>query len=174
MLRKLLPALLFTGIVANTMHPPGQAADYKMHCLYLYKFSQLITWPYKKEGEFVIGVAGNSLLIPTLEQYIISKNKSAVVKYRLLKFSSVQTITDCDLLYVTSDQLGSFNAIIKKTTGKPTLIISEVPGLIRRGSCINLLYDEGSSIKIQVNKAAIESRELKVSSDLFKLAAEVL
>jgi YfiR/HmsC-like len=161
--------------MSSTTYAPSNFGDYKIHCLYLYKFSQLIQWPSSSpNNEFTIGIAGISPIIPALEQYIASKNKSSTIKYKLLRFPSAQAITNCNILYVTKELLGNFDAIQKSIAGKETLLVTEVPGLIRKGSCINLIYDEGSSIKIQVNKTAIESHKLKASSELLKLATEIM
>jgi hypothetical protein len=148
---------------------------YKMHCLYIYKFSQLITWPEANNNqEFTIGFVGISPLIPELEQYTSVKNKSSAKKYKLVRFANVQAITTCNILYLAKDQLGNFDAIIKKTSGRQILVISEVAGLIKKGSCVNLISEEGSSIKIQINKAAIEAQKLKYSAEFLKLGNDVL
>lgn len=139
----------------------------------MYKFSQLVKWPNPQPQEFTIGIAGISPLVLTVEQYFAAKNKSSAIKYKVMRFTNANDITNCNLLYVTKQQAGSFDEIVKKFEGKPTLIMSEVAGLIKRKSCINLIYEEGSSLKVQVNKAAIESHNLKPLPDLFKLANEV-
>lgn len=158
---------------SSAAYPPTTSADYKMHCLYLYKFSQFVKWP-AANPEFTIGVVGISPLLPALEQYIASKNKSSAVKYKLLRFASAQSITDCNLLYITKEQSADFDAVTKKIAGKPVLLVSEVPGLIKRGGCINLISEEGTSIKVQINKSAIESHNLKYLPELLKLGTEVM
>jgi hypothetical protein len=172
LLRLIIACALLCIVSGAIPHPQD---NYKMHCLYLYKFSQLIKWPEgKNPQEFTILVVGVSPLIPELEQYINSKNKSSAVKYKLLRFASAQAIEDCNLLYITKEQLSSFELVVKKIAGKPILFISEVPGLIKKGSCINLITEEGSGIKVQINKAAIESHNLKISPELLKLCNEIL
>jgi hypothetical protein len=143
-----------------------------MHCLYLYKFSQLVKWPAAQQ-EFTIGVVGVSPILPALEQYIAAKNKSSAIQYKLLRMASAQMVTDCQLLYVTREQLGGFDIIEKRMTGKPTLLVSEVPGLIKRGAGINLIAEDGASIKVQVNRSVIEQHGLKTSPELLKLATEI-
>lgn len=163
--------LLALCLSSNTVHK--NTSNYKMHCLYIYKFSHLVSWP-KSKPEFTIGVIGISPLIPELQGYINSKNRTSAIKYKLVRFANTQSISDCNILYVCKDQLSSFESIVLKTEGKQTLLISEVGGLIRKGSCINLITEEGASIKIQINKSAIESRKLNYSSELIKLANEVI
>jgi hypothetical protein len=160
---------------ANTAYMPSPSADYKMHCLYLYKFSQLVKWPAPApNNEFTIGVVGNSPIVPALEQYIAAKNQSATVTYKVRRFSSAQAIGPCQILYVVKDQLPNFDNIMKALAGKPTLLVTEVPGLIKKGSCVNLIYEEGASIKIQINKSAIEAHNLKMMPQLLSLATEVM
>jgi hypothetical protein len=154
---------------------PVPSENYKMHCLYLYKFSQLIKWPAPETSrEFRIGVVGITRLTPVLEQYIASKNKSSAVAYKVLRFETAAAITDCEMLYIAKEQLSSFDAIVKKMTGKPTLLVTEVPGLIRRGACINLIAEEGASIKVQGNRGVIEAHQLKASPEFIKLCTEIL
>jgi hypothetical protein len=172
-LLRLMLCCMLISTASSAVYPPTASADYKMHCLYLYKFSQFVKWPAPNQ-EFTIGVVGISPLIPALEQYIASKNKSSAVKYKLLRFASAQAITDCNILYITKEQQGSFDQIVKNTAGKQTLLVAEVPGLIKKGACINLIYEDGTSIKVQVNKSAIESHNLKTSSEFLKLATEIM
>ncbi len=159
--------------VGKAMPPPPPVTDYRMHCLYLYKFSQLLKWPNEPK-EFVIGVVGVSPLIPILEKYIEAKNKSAVIKYKVVRFANAEAITDCAILYVVKEQLPNYDLITKKVLGKPTLIVTEVPGLIKRGSGVNFIVDDGYSIKVQMNKTAIEAHQLKITAEFLKLGTEIL
>jgi hypothetical protein len=152
--------------------PPPPVSDYKIHCLYLYKFSQSLKWPTEPK-EFIIGVVGISPLIPTLEKYIESKNKSSVIKYKVVRFANAQAITECQILYVVKDQINNFDLINAKVVGKSILVVSEVPGLIKRGSGVNFIADDGYSIKVQMNKAVIESHQLKTTTDFLKLGTEI-
>jgi hypothetical protein len=164
---------MLIGTASSAVYPPPPA-DYKIQCLYLYKFSQLVQWPQSNTKEFTIGVVGISSLIPVLEQYIAAKNRISAIKYKVVRFASVEYITDCNLLYVVKDQAGNFDMITKKLNGKPTLLVTELGGLIKRGAGINFIAEEGASLKIQINKAAIESHSLKILPELLKLATEVM
>jgi hypothetical protein len=165
---------MLISTASSAVYPPPPPADYKIQCLYLYKFSQLVQWPQSNTKEFTIGVVGISSLIPVLEQYIAAKNRISAIKYKVVRFASVEYITDCNLLYVVKDQAGNFDMITKKLNGKPTLLVTELGGLIKRGAGINFIAEEGASLKIQINKAAIESHNLKVLPELLKLATEVM
>jgi YfiR/HmsC-like len=151
----------------------SQVGDYKIHCLYLYKFSQLIKWP-ETTTEFTIGVVGISPIVPVLEQYFASKNKSSTIKYKVIRITAAQVSSSYNLIFVTKEQVATFDQISKNMAGKPSLLVTEVPGLIKRGACINLISEEGSSIKVQINKSSIESHNLKPSKELLKLGTEII
>jgi YfiR/HmsC-like len=155
------------------VYAPPANTDYKMHCLYLYKFSQYLKWPdAKPNDEFTIAVVGISPIIPVLEKYIAAKNMSSSVKYKLLKFANAQAITDCNIVFVSKEQVGSFDYIVKSLASKQTLIVAEVPGLIKRGACVNLISEGGFSIKVQINKSVIDAHNLKISPEFLKIATE--
>jgi hypothetical protein len=157
------------------MYAPSSNTDYKMHCLYLYKFSQYLKWTtVKPNDEFTIGVVGVSPIIPALEKYIAAKNVSSAVKYKLLRFSNAQAITDCNIVFVSKEQVGSFDLIVKNLINRQILLVTEVPGLIKRGACVNLISEEGFSIKVQINKSAIEAHGLKISPEFLKIATEIM
>ncbi len=171
---RLVLCCILTITASSAVHSPHLNTDYKMQCLYLYKFSQYVSWPSAKPTEeFTIGVVGISSIIPVLEKYIATKNASSAVKYRLLKFSNVQSITNCNIVYVTKEQVNNFEMIVKFFAKKQTLVVSEVAGLIKRGSCVNFIGEEGASTKIQVNRTAIAAHDLKAGPEFYKIATEI-
>jgi hypothetical protein len=149
--------------------------DYRMHCLYVYKFSQLTQWQVQKSNtDLVIGIAGITPLVPELEQYIKSKNNTLASKIKVIRFASAAIASQCDVLYITKEQIKNTDTYLQKFKNKPVLIITEVPGLIKKGACINLIYEEGSSIKIQMNKTAFANQQIKITPELAKLANEII
>lgn len=168
--------ILLSLILIVSLSSASYTTEYgfKICSLYLYKFTQLVEWPTQNnKKEFVIGVIGVSPLIPELEKYIASKNNYSVIKYKVIRINDITKISDCDLLFITKSKSDTVAQVVKTEEGKPTLIVTEQPGLIKRGACVNLIEEEGSSLKIQINKASIESHHLKASSDLIKLSHEI-
>ena len=168
--------ILLSIILIVTMNSATYNSDYeyKIYSLYLYKFSQLVEWPAQStKKEFVIGVIGISPLIPELEKYVNSKNSYSAMKYKVVRISVTNKISNCDLLFITKAKSDTIAEVVKNEEGRPTLIVTEQPGLIKRGACVNMISEEGSSLKIQINKSSIASHRLKASSDLIKLSHEV-
>jgi len=60
-----LVGILFTLGILNSS---AQELDYRAQSLYIYKFTKFISWPEEKaEGDFVIGVFGNSPIFDELK-----------------------------------------------------------------------------------------------------------
>ena len=134
----------------------------------IYRFTKYIDWPeYKKFGDFVIGVVGDSPVYEELKSFAEGKTvgqQKIVVK----KFSTNADSYNCHILFISEDESSNVKKISARTTGVATLIVSESEGLARKGSCINfILVDE--HLKLEINKTNIESRDMNIASELLQL-----
>jgi hypothetical protein len=163
---KLILTFLFVlyGLIANAQ------VNYKIHSLFVYKFTQYIEWP-SKTGDFVIGVVGNSPIQAELEAIAATKKvdtRSIVVK----KMSASSDLSACHMVFVSEGQSNNLTAILAKLQGKPILVVSETSGGAKKGAGINFVIVD-DKMKFELNKGAVEKQGLKVSGDLTKLAIVV-
>ena len=144
----------------------------KFHSLFIYNFSKYIKWPDDQQSDkFVIGVLGSSEMAKILEATASSKKvngASIVVK----QFKSPEEIQDCQILYVAQGESSKINEIASSTANRSVLIVTDKPGLAKKGGVINFIEQEGK-IKFELNQQDAESRGLKVSSSLISLAVIV-
>ena len=164
--KKILLLCFLSFVILNV----SAQVNYKIHSLFVYKFTQYIEWP-NKTGDFVIGVVGNSPILAELEAIAASKKvdtRTIVVK----KMSSSADLSGCNMVFVSENQGSSLASISSKLAGKPILIVSETNGGAKKGAGINFIIIE-DKMKFELNKAAIEKQGLKVSGDLTKLAIVV-
>ena len=136
--------------------------------LFMYNFTKNIDWPTEyKEGDFIIGVLGNSPIISELNR--LSKNKKAGNRRIVIKrFPSVKAITKCNIIYIPTSKSTQLKSVMTKLKGKATLIITDKPGLTKKGACINYVKVNGSQ-KFEISKQNIIGRKLKISSFLASL-----
>ncbi len=122
---------------------------------------------YKKTGDFIIGVIGESPLYDELKNLSANKmvgNQRIVV----VKMSSTAASYDCHMLFIGEEESSSLKRIASLTAHAPILIISESDGLARKGSCINFItVDE--RLKLEINKNNVEQRNLRIASELLEL-----
>jgi hypothetical protein len=141
---------------------------YLSNCLY--NFSRNINWPDEnKSGDFVITIIGDKELfteMTKLTQNMKVGLQPIVVKY----FSSVNEVSGYQqIVFVDNWQSNKINALVQKTTGSHTLIVSETEGLIEKGSMINFVPINGV-MKFELNKEGLRKNNLMASSVLEKMA----
>ena len=134
----------------------------KFHSIFIYNFSKYVKWPEaQNSGKFVIGVLGTSEIQKDLKTMAATKKingKSIEIK----QFSSAAEISDCHILYVSATESGLLDQVLSKTSSKPILIVTDSPGLARKGAAINFVEVEGK-IKFELNRKNTEKKGLKVA-----------
>lgn len=146
----------------------------RMQSLFLYNFaSKYIEWPAPyKEGNFVIGILGESPVLTELSTVTAAKkvfNQSIEIK----KFNSSAEISKCNMLFIPFDKTEILQEIINKVKGTSTLLITEKDGVLKQGAIINFVSVEGK-LKFETNKTEIEKREIRIAADLIKLSINTI
>jgi hypothetical protein len=155
----------------------GKAQDVKIvsmpkylsNCLY--NFSRNINWPEEnKSGDFVITIVGDKEVyteMTKLSQNMKVGMQPIVVKY----YNSVNEVSGYQqIVFVDNWQSNKINALVQKTAGSHTLIVSETEGLMDKGSMINFIPVNGV-MKFEMNKESLRKNSLMASSVLEKMAA---
>ena len=171
MIKKVLPTLLFSALFlsAGTRTYDTNA---KIKAVFLYNFTKYIEWPKEeRSGKFVFGVLGNSPLYTELSNMSKTKkvNGSPI---EVKKFNSPNEINGCHVIYVPPASSGKWTEVLKKVSGKSTLLVSEKPGLAKQGAIINFVVKDNRQ-KFELNLSNAQKHELKVSSSLEALAIVV-
>jgi hypothetical protein len=165
---KLYIVLLVLAITAGmlTQQSKAQGINYKVHALFLYKFTQYIEWP-AANGNYVIGVVGNSPILEEL-QNIASAKKNVTIK----KLTATSDMSGCHLIFVSEGSSTHLSSVSSKVSGKPVLVISETGSGAKRGAGINFIMVD-DKMKFELNKGMVERQGLKVSGDLVTLSIVV-
>jgi len=147
----------------------SQAQMYNYYQIFMYNFTRYIQWPDDKQnGDFVIGVLGNSEVVSGLEK-MASTKKVGTQSIKVKILSSVNEVNDCHMLFIPSSKSNTLDDVKSSLSSSSTLIITEKEGLGRQGSAINFIVKDGK-LRFELNKQATELANLKVSGDLTKLA----
>jgi hypothetical protein len=151
---------------------PGVDGNSKMKAIFIMNFTKLIEWPKSyREGNFVVGVVGESPLFSELSKMAKTK-KVANQSLQIKKFKTTKDIAKCHILYVSRSQSEDISSVLKKVKSNSTLIITEKQGLVDKGAGINFIIKNNRQ-KFELNKKNVEKYKLKVSSNLEALAFTV-
>lgn len=145
------------------------AQNYQLHAVYIYQFIKYIKWPdANSSGDFVIGVLGDTPALEHLQKMADTKsagNRDIVIR----RFANVNDITKAHILFVPKNAVETVSEVLKKTNNSGTMLITEEEGFGLEGSNINFVERKGRLV-FELNSAAMEREQLKVSSELAKLA----
>ena len=155
--------LFVVGMVGNSY-----SQNYQVHTLYMYSFTKYIKWPESySEGDFVIGVLGESEIVSHLKK-MASLKKVGDRLIRVVEYSSIEEVNKCNMLFV-SESIKDFDKVMKKMHGTSTLIVTEHEGLGKKGSAINFIIRQ-NKLLFELNQTAIDQAGLLISQDLVKFA----
>lgn len=150
----------------------AEEASARKKVQYIYAFTKWIDWPDNtKKGNFVIGIIGNNAPLTNQFNLLASEKVVASQKLEIKNLSSVADVSQCQIVYVLSENSAQLPEIYIKSKGTNALIISEKQGLLKQGSGINFVIVE-NKLKFEVNKLNIEKNNLKVNSQLIELSVK--
>lgn len=149
-----------------------QSVDYAVQANIIYRFTKYTDCPENsKNGDFVIGVVGDSPLTEELKSFLANK-LAGTRKIVIKKFSSSAGSYNCQILFISEGESNSLKKIAIRTAGIPILLVSESDGLALQGACINF-KNVSDHLKLEINKNNIEWRNLNIASELVQVGIVV-
>lgn len=139
------------------------------------RFSHFIDWPKNSllngSNSFItIGIIGKDAIIKNIENTFLKiKIKNKPVK--IVVFSSVNEISNCDILYISKSAANKLNSILQKIENYPILSISDIENSASEGVIISFLVD--SSVSFEINETKAKSLQFEISYKLLSFAKNV-
>lgn len=154
---------------------PAQAAPSaaELKALFLLRFTNYVTWPESEtEQPFRFCTIGGPEVQQTLEAIAVRESAEGR-SLEVDALDSVNTTTDCDLVYVGSESEIPVAKVAPVFEGRPTLLVGDEGSTIEAGAAIGFTVVEGR-VRFEINTTALDDASLKVSSHLLKLALVVV
>ena len=166
-MKKILLIFFLMMAIVSISH----AQKEKYQSLFIYNFTKYIKWPDSYNSDkFVIGVLGDSEILASLNVMALSKKKTGNGQIlEVKKYSSVDEIDECNILFVSESAIDNIGQIDSQTSTKPILIVSDSPGMATKGSVINFVELDGK-MKFELNESKASGKGLIVSGSLTSLA----
>ena len=166
-LRLILLISVFNGEI-NIKELHGQSRESLLKAGYIEKFTHFVQWPDASVDTFRITVIGKNTFGNDLED-LFRKTKVQNNPVKISYISSIEKISDCMILFISGSEKNNLEKILKYTSGKPILTISDSRGFGVTGVIINM-FSENEYIKYEVNKLTLEKSGLTISSLLLNYA----
>ena len=165
-----ITTFVFSVLLVLMSANSGFAQKTKYQSIFIYNFSKYIKWPDSyNQGKFVIGVLGDAELLKDLQAMTSAKKQTNGLVMEVQHFKTVESITDCNLLFVSNKFCNQINQVQAAISGKPMLIITDKKGMAQNGAVINFVEDAGK-IKFELNQSAANQLGLVISGSLASLA----
>jgi YfiR/HmsC-like len=174
--RALLAALLplAIGLAPSAL---GQAAvsETELKAALVFNFARYTEWPDKafasRDAPLVLCLIGRDHFGGAFTALDGRKLQGRPVKVR--SGITVDESRGCHVVYIADVPERQMLSTVRSFVGQPVLTVSDAEGFIDGGGAIGIVPGE-NRLQFEVNRAALDQAQLKVSSQLLKLARAVL
>jgi len=155
--------------------PESKPTEYEVEAAYLFNFGKFVAWPAAAQpahSPFVICVLGDDPFGPVLDQAIASETlRGRPVQAR--RIARPQDATGCSILYISGSESARLSKILSIIQEAPVLTVSDIPDFVQQGGMIEFVLRDGR-VRFEVNLAPTQRNGLVMSSELLKVAVEVV
>lgn len=153
----------------------GIAKEYQLKAVFLFNFSQFVSWPTNAFSEpnspLVIGVLGTDPFGANLDA-VVRGEKVNGHPLEVRRYSKVEEVGPCHILFISQSEASRLETILETLKGRNILTVSDVDQAARRGVMIRFAT-ENNKIRLRINLAAAEAAGLTISSKLLRPATIV-
>jgi len=148
-------------------------SEYEVKAAFLFNFGKFVRWPADaaRDSTFNICVLGRDPFgrkLDALTQGERVDGKSLTVS----RIASPTEASACRIVFISSSEERHLASIIQALSKRPILTVSDINGFASHGGMIEFIVD-GDRVRFDVNLSASQSADLKLSSELLRVAARV-
>jgi len=182
--------LLALPAVVLAAEPSKPAAEYTVKAAFVYKFMLFTEWPQTKlpdkDQPFILSIIGEDPFgdaFKPLQNELVQGHKVDIQHVRGIhgldesdkatRNKICQALISSHMVFICPSEQKHIAEILKMIEGHSILVVADTPGFIEAGGMIGLCV-ENAKVRFDVNKIAITKADLKVSSQLLRLARNVI
>ncbi len=161
-------------LIALTAGAEGPS-EYEVKAAFIYKFSKFIEWPeasLSNQDEFKICVLGSAPFGSLLQQTVSGKQINGK-PMTVQETTSIAEATTCRICFIGESERGRLDEILRRLGNLPILTVSDLDSFAERGGTIGLIIDR-KRVRFEVNMLAARQANLRLSSQLLKVASQVI
>jgi len=145
--------------------------EYAVKAAYLYNFAKFVEWPADRfasaRTRLLICIAGDNPFAGALAALSGKRLEHRPVEVRHLP--SATGLESCHIVFVGRADQWRFRTVLAKLAGLPILTVSDIGDFAQAGGMIGLV-EADRRIRFDINLTATRQANLKLSSQLLKLA----
>lgn len=175
MVQKLLISIAVCMAVSSLHCAAKGMSESQVKAAFLYNFAKFVEWPAQafqdNDSPIVIGIVGQTQYSDAVEQ--ITKGK--MVNGRRLVCKRVENESDverCHIVFIAASEKRRMNGVLERLKSSHALTVGEAEGFIQSGGVIGFVVEE-RKVGFEINVGAAKRKQLRISSQLLKLAKTV-
>lgn len=161
--------------VARNAHAGTLPGEYQIKAAFIYNFAKFTEWPAEafagENAPLTVCIIGKNPFASALD-FLGSKtvgNRKLVV----LNVSRPEELKDCHILYIAASEKPRLAQILASVTVPGVLTISDIKNFSQAGGMISLVTQE-DKVRFRINLKSAQRARLRLSSQLLKLALEIV
>ena len=162
-MRRALLAVLVTSVGSVLTAAQDVPLEYRLKAAFLYNFVKYVEWPEPRGTSIKICVAGQNPFGTILDDLLRNERVRGA---RLSTETILEPAPGCDVIF--APRTSNFPAYLR-TSNLPILTVGESPRFIELGGIVNF-YLEDDKVRFEINRAAADRANLRISSRLLQLA----
>ena len=164
--------MLLLSVVMMSSLQQEALPEYQVKAVFLYNFAQFVEWPDgsfpKANTPLVIGILGNDPFGNYLDE-TVKGEKVNDHPLDVKRFSKVEEITTCHILFIDASEKDKLKAICAKLRSRNILTVGDMPNFTKQGGIVKF-FTENNKTRIRINLEAAKTEDLVISSKLLRLA----
>jgi len=164
---------LLLALAAPSVRAQAPVPETQAKAAFVLNFARYVEWPEaafaSREAPLVICVVGSDA--GAFADLANRQAQSRAVRVRRIAGSG--DAQGCHVAFFTDSDARRIGTQLRSLTGRPILTVGDADGFIDQGGAIGLVQSE-QRLQFEVNRGALDSAQLKASSQLLKLARAVL
>ena len=181
MTNRYLAALISIAILVSTATPLSARTEepllyeYRIKAAFLYNFAKFIQWPESAfidpESPVFICILGKDPLTGALQNLTAKTVRGRRIV--ISQIENVRSVKECHILFVTKSEKTRAKHTLSKLKGSPVLTVSDMDDFVKADGMIGMVRVE-NKIRFQINLVSAQDSGLTISSQLLKLAINVI
>lgn len=166
----------------------AESKEYQIKAAFLYNFIQFVDWPKEKAADsnqpIIIGIIGRDPFGNVFESLKNKKIKGKSVVIRRVKTfeelkkngeleDKINELKKFHVLFICSSENKNLKQIIDPIKTDNILTVGETGNFLENGGIINFVLEE-KKVRFEINLDAANTSNLKISSQLLRLAEKVI
>jgi len=161
-MKKIILPITFILITVSVV----QAQESKFKALFIYKFSEYITWP-SGGSQVTIGVLGDTPVYNELAKIAQSKSDLSIIK-----LSSLSKLSECQIIYLPGNRSKSASSIQSQIGSRSILLVADDKSTTGEGSDIGFFL-QGGKLRFLIHESGIRKKRMIPNSKLLALGQTI-